>query len=139
MKKSIVLILILFIFVQTTYQIQIPDKITSLDPVTVRSPGNFNNIAPEVSEIIVPQYTGPKLSVNMLITKEKKNCNGEKEKHIDRHYAYYDVENKKIIKPNDKKELFGISSEKKPDVKDDKDKKPNDSKASVPVSKRSLK
>ena len=97
MKKSLVLILILFIFVQHTQQLQKPDKITSLDPITVKSPGNFNNVAPEVSEIIVPQYTGPKLSINMLITKQKKNCKGEEEKHIDRHYIYYDVDNKKII------------------------------------------
>lgn len=126
MKKSIAFILILFICVNYAYQLQKNDQITSLDPVTVKSPGNFNNVAPEVTEIITPQYTGPKLSVTHLTTKEKKDCNGTTKKHVDRHYIYYDVDKKQIIKPDDTKEKFGVSSEeKKPDVKPD-DVKPDD-------------
>ena len=41
---------------------------TKLNPDAVKSPGGFNNVAPEASKIITPMYA------SLLITRTKSEC-----------------------------------------------------------------
>lgn len=113
MKSSLTFSLILIILVHSSYQINnvnYQEQITSLDPSTVKSPGNFLNVSHDATEIITPQYAEPKLNIDLLKKKTHTNCDGSKETYIEHKSASLNLDTNKIIKPDETVDKFGIST-----------------------------
>lgn len=58
---------ILFTFVSLTVALNLKNQ-TSINPEMVKSPGSFDNISPETTSIITPQYAKPKIEADITVT-----------------------------------------------------------------------
>lgn len=68
MKMKLILLLICTVFIHNSrLRKQDQKDIKELDPLTVKSPGGFDNVAPEAKKIITPSYAGPKVDVSLNI------------------------------------------------------------------------
>ena len=111
-KFQLALMLILVVLLNNSFSIRMTRDggVTSIDADTVKSKGNFLNIAPETKEIITPAIADSKLKVRLFTSSKKTDCKGNKVTSLNVKDAVIKTETKEFYTPDETKGTFGTSS-----------------------------